>query len=143
MIPFRGKVLLMMLAVVLALSVGETLVARGMKQAGDAGEWRSQLRAALGNGHVLSGTVLLIISLALYATVLSQADFSFALPLTAASYPLGTLLARVYLHEEVTLVRWIGTLIITVGVAIVGFGDSGRRSDPAHQESQVLSKGRP
>jgi drug/metabolite transporter (DMT)-like permease len=49
---------------------------------------------------------------------------SFALPLTAASYPLSALLARYYLHEHVGTARWLGTLLITVGVAIVAFGDA-------------------
>src|SRR5262249_10275155 len=50
---------------------------------------------------------------------------SFALPLTAASYPLAAIFARFYLHEEVNLSRGLGTLIITVGVAIVVLGEPG------------------
>ena len=53
-----------------------------------------------------------------------RADLSFALPLTAASYPLAALLARFYLREDVGTARWLGTLVITVGVAIVAFGDA-------------------
>ena len=52
---------------------------------------------------------------------LKSADLSFALPLTAASYPLAALLARFYLHEHVSL-RGLGTLVITIGVAIVVLG---------------------
>ena len=50
-------------------------------------------------------------------------DLSLALPLTAASYPLAALLARFYLREDVGTARWIGTLVITAGVAIVAWGD--------------------
>ncbi len=52
------------------------------------------------------------------------ADLSFALPLTAASYPLAALLARFYLHEDIGLARGLGTLVITLGVAIVVLGES-------------------
>jgi drug/metabolite transporter (DMT)-like permease len=55
---------------------------------------------------------------------LRGADLSFALPLTAASYPLGALLSRFYLHEDVGTTRWVGTFVITAGVAIVAFGDA-------------------
>ena len=56
---------------------------------------------------------------------LKSADLSFALPLTAASYPLAALLAKFYLREDVSLARGIGTLLITVGVAVVVLGEPG------------------
>jgi drug/metabolite transporter (DMT)-like permease len=37
---------------------------------------------------------------------------------------LSALLARFYLREDVGTARWVGTLVITVGVAIVAFGDA-------------------
>jgi uncharacterized membrane protein len=54
---------------------------------------------------------------------LRGADLSFALPLTAGSYPLAALLAKYYLHEDVGTWRWVGTFLITVGVALVALGD--------------------
>ena len=48
----------------------------------------------LRNGWVLIGFALLLAHLGLYMLALKDADLSFALPLTAASYPLGALLAR-------------------------------------------------
>ena len=59
---------------------------------------------------------------------LSGSDLSFALPLTAASYPLAALLAKYYLHENVGTVRWIGTFLITLGVALVVLGDTAPRT---------------
>ena len=56
---------------------------------------------------------LLVAHLGLYMLALKRADLSFALPLTAASYPLAALLARFYLHEDVSLSRGLGTLVIT------------------------------
>ena len=61
----------------------------------------------------------------LYMYALKSADLSFVLPLTAISYLLGAALARFYLHETVTPTRWIGALIITAGVVVVGLGESG------------------
>jgi uncharacterized membrane protein len=120
---------LVMLAAVAALSVGETFVARGMRQAGGSatGFW-SGARAAAGNGWVVAGAVLLALHLGLYAAALSIADLSLVMPLTAASYPLGALLARFFLHEDVNPARWIGTAVITVGVAVVAWGEA--RSAP-------------
>jgi drug/metabolite transporter (DMT)-like permease len=65
-----------------------------------------------------------ILLIMLAAVVALAADLSFALPLTAASYPLAAVLARFYLREDVGTARWLGTLVITAGVAIVALGDS-------------------
>jgi drug/metabolite transporter (DMT)-like permease len=120
----RGRVLIIMLIAVVALAVGETLLSKGMKQAGRGGDGWAQLAAGvIRSGWIWSGLILLIIHVGLYMLALKEADLSLALPLTAASYPLAALLARFYLREEVGTSRWIGTLVITVGVAIVALGD--------------------
>ncbi len=120
----RGRILLIMLAAVAALTLGETALAKGMKQnSGIGGGWPAQAMAVVRNGWVVAGIVLLGLHLLLYLIALRRVDLSFALPLTAASYPLSALLARFYLREDVGTTRWIGTLIIAIGVAIVAFGE--------------------
>jgi drug/metabolite transporter (DMT)-like permease len=120
----RGRILIIMLIAVVALAVGETLLSKGMKQAGRGGDGWAQLAAGvIRSGWIWSGLILLIIHVGLYMLALKGTDLSLALPLTAASYPLAALLARFYLREEVGTSRWIGTLVITAGVAIVALGD--------------------
>ncbi|HZW31230.1 MAG TPA: EamA family transporter [Isosphaeraceae bacterium] len=121
----RVQVLVIMLAAVVALALGETALAKGMKQTVRVeGSWAELALAILGNGWVLAGSTLLVVHLGLYLLALRRADLSFALPLTAASYPLSALLARFYLREDVGTARWLGTLLITAGVAIVVLGDA-------------------
>lgn len=120
----RGRILIIMLIAVVALAVGETLLSKGMKQAGRGGDgWAHQAAGVIRNGWIWAGLILLIVHVGLYMLALKDADLSLALPLTAASYPLAALLARFYLREEVGTTRWIGTLVITAGVAIVALGD--------------------
>jgi uncharacterized membrane protein len=83
--------------------------------------------AAVRSGWVWAGIALLVVHVGLYMAALSAADLSFVLPLTAASYPLAAILSKFYLHEQVNLTRWVGTLIITVGVAIVAVGEAADR----------------
>jgi len=116
----------LMLAAVAALGVGEAFVARGARQAGRSAAssgWWSGAKAAAGNGWVAGGVALLAVHLVLYATALATADLSLVMPLTAASYPLGALLSRFFLHEEVDLSRWLGTAVIAAGVAVVAWGE--------------------
>lgn len=123
----KWKVIVVMLLATLAVSLGETLLAKGMKATNTVGPggW-SQLRAVL-NWAVICGTLLMTAYFGLYMLALKWADLSFVLPLTAISYLLGATLARFYLHEHVTRTRWIGAVIITIGVIVVGFGESAGR----------------
>jgi drug/metabolite transporter (DMT)-like permease len=115
-----------MLVAVLALAVGEALLSKGMKQIGRAGGgWLDQGLAVVRNAWIGTGLVLMILHVGLYMLALEGADLSFALPLTAASYPLAALLARFYLREDVGTARWLGTFLITAGVAIVALADVG------------------
>jgi uncharacterized membrane protein len=52
--------------------------------------------------------------------LLSVADLSFVLPVTAVGYVLTTLLGRIFLHEQVSTRRWIAVLLIFLGTAVVG-----------------------
>jgi drug/metabolite transporter (DMT)-like permease len=119
----RGRILLIMFVSVVALAAGEIALSKGMKQIGRVeGAWTAQALAVLWNGWIAIGLILLVSHLGLYMLALKRADLSFALPLTAASYPLSALLAQFYLHEKVGPARWAGTIVITVGVAIVALG---------------------
>ena len=120
----RGRILIIMLIAVVALAVGETLLSKGMKQAGRRGDgWEQQAALVVRSGWIWAGLLLMIVHVGLYMLALKGADLSLALPLTAASYPLAALLAQFYLREDVGTARWIGTLVITAGVAIVALGD--------------------
>jgi drug/metabolite transporter (DMT)-like permease len=142
----RGTVLLIMLVAVVALAGGETALAKGMKQIDRLqGGWADQAFALFRNGWIVAGLALLIAHLGLYMLALKSADLSYALPLTAASYPLAALLARFYLHEDVSSSRVIGTLLITVGVAVVVLGEPGgplSRPQPAQAAPSPAPPGR-
>ncbi|MHC5541384.1 hypothetical protein ACYOEI_24450, partial [Singulisphaera rosea] len=98
----RAWILLIMLVAVLALSVGETFLSKGMKQTAEAPPgWRPQAIAIVGNGWIWAGGGLLVIHVGLYMAAMRGADLSFVLPLTAASYPLAAILAKYFLHEDV------------------------------------------
>ena len=125
MTPEKWRVVGLIQLATLAVSVGEALLAKGMKQTNQSSpELFAQLRAML-NPAVISGTLLMAAYFILYMLALKHADLSFVLPFTAISYLLGAVLAKYFLHETVTPSRWIGALIITLGVVVVGFGEGG------------------
>lgn len=114
---------LVLLAVVIFGATGDTLLSRGMKEVGEIhlNDWH-QLIYAIGNPWVLGGIVLLLGFFASYLTALSWADLTYVLPATAIGYVVLALFAKFYLHENVTLLRWAGILLITAGVGFVATG---------------------
>lgn len=126
----KAKVLVIMLFAVISVSVGETLLAKGMKASTSVtGSVWTQFMGVL-NRHTLTGSMLMMFFFWLYAYSLRRADLSFVLPITALSYLLGALLAKHYLGETVTATRWLGVAIITVGVIVVGLGESSGQKIP-------------
>ena len=76
------------------------------------------LRAML-NPFVAIGIAMLILVTLMRLALLSLADLSFIVPLTASGYIVSTLLGKFFLHEQVTLARWTGILLIFAGTVIV------------------------
>ena len=74
---------------------------------------------AMANAWVMVGIVLLVAWLVFQLSLLSWADLTFVLPITASSYVLAALLGAIWLGEHVSLSRWAGILLIFGGVALV------------------------
>jgi drug/metabolite transporter (DMT)-like permease len=51
--------------------------------------------------------------------LLTIADLSFAVPVTAITYVLETVLAKYVLKEHVNWLRWAGASLVVSGVALV------------------------
>ena len=95
------------------------------------------LVAAVFTPWVAAGIALLIGFFASYLTALSWADLTFVLPATAFGNVIVALLSRFWLHEPISIARWCGILLITLGVGFVAQGPS--RTEPA-LETNLLAK---
>jgi len=65
------------------------------------------------------GIVMLILALLVRLALLSVADLSFVLPMTAVGYVLAALMGKVFLHEVVSPQRWLAVALIFAGTALV------------------------
>jgi drug/metabolite transporter (DMT)-like permease len=74
---------------------------------------------AFANPYVSAGILMLVMSLLTRMALLSIADLSVVLPLTAVGYIFSTLLGKVFLGEQVSVEHWIGTVLVFLGVAVV------------------------
>jgi uncharacterized membrane protein len=69
---------------------------------------------------VAIGVALLIVWTLTHMALLSWADLSYVMPVTAMGYVVTAFAARVFLGESVSIARWIGIVLVTAGVTLVG-----------------------
>src|SRR5438046_8117837 len=120
----RIKTLVMVLAMVVCANAGDLMLKRGMSDIGAVQLTVSGLaqafRLTVTSGTIWVGILFLTGFMLSYMTVLSWADYSYVMPAGAFGYALLTLLAVVFLHEPVSLRRWVGVVLICLGVLVVG-----------------------
>jgi len=120
----RFKTLVMVLLMVVCANVGDLMLKRGMLQIGavqmtPSGIWLALL-STIHNATIWLGILFLIGFTFCYMTAVSWADYSYVMPAGAFGYAVQTMLAVVILHEAVSAHRWIGVVLIVVGVLLVG-----------------------
>jgi fucose 4-O-acetylase-like acetyltransferase len=104
-------------------AIGDVLLSRGMKQVGAVTfDNLGALIHAIFNPWIAIGIVFLIAFFVSYLSALSFADLTYVLPATSVSYIAMALLARFYLHEQVSWIRWSGILLIALGVGFIARG---------------------
>jgi drug/metabolite transporter (DMT)-like permease len=116
---------LILIAVMLTASVGDTLLSHGMAQVGPVSlAHLGLLITAMKNPWVIVGILCLLGFFASYLTALSWADLTFVLPSTAFGYVVVALLSKFWLQEQISIYRWLGILFIVCGVGFVANGPS-------------------
>ncbi len=127
--------------VALCAPLGDTCLSRGMTHLPPITlAHPGTLIAAVFTPWIAVGIALLIGFFASYLTALSWADLTFVLPATAFGNVIVAFLARFWLHEPISVQRWAGIVLITVGVGFVAHGPSLTESaapDIALEEEQV------
>ena len=118
------KTLVLVLIAGLLGGTGHVLLSKGMKTIGDlteapAARVGGMVGRTVSNPWVLTGVVLQASFFFLYLTLLSRADVSKILPMTAFDYIVVALLAQMFLAEPVTAARWTGIGFIVLGVFLV------------------------
>ena len=70
------------------------------------------------NPFVAAGITMLVFWLLTRMALMSWADLSFVLPVTASAYVLVALVGHFFLHDHISGLRWLGILLITGGVVL-------------------------
>ncbi len=116
------KTYILLLIAVVCQAMGNVLLSKGMKQVASALEKGNVLSCvvdALGSPMIWSGTALVFVFFIIFAAALSWADLSFVLPSLSVEVIVNVAFAQLFLDEAVSIVRWIGVLLVSCGVILV------------------------
>jgi uncharacterized membrane protein len=86
---------------------------------------------------VALGLLLLVVWLMMRMALLSWADLSYVVPVTAVGYVLVALVGKVLLNEQITMKRWTGIGLIVAGVALVGGGSAPQTAHPRPKTAEA------
>jgi uncharacterized membrane protein len=114
--------------IVVAGTGGELCVSRAMKVVGEAPSFnpKQMLRVilrALTVPWMWIGIGMMAVAFFALLGALSLYNVSFVVPVTALSYVAGAFGGVTFLRERVTPARWLGVLLVAVGVTLVFFGN--------------------
>ena len=107
--------------VVVSNTIGTLLLGRGMRQMPDfaPGGLFKYISLFITNPWIVSGIALLMVWMVAQLSMFTWADLSYVLPVTASYYVLTALLSRLFIAERISATRWVGIVIISLGVMLV------------------------
>jgi drug/metabolite transporter (DMT)-like permease len=106
---------------------GELCVSRAMKVVGETKSFRPAevarvIRKALRVPWMWMGLGMMAVAFFALLGALSIYNVSFVVPVTALSYVAGALGGVTFLGERVSRQRWLGVLLVAIGVTLVFLG---------------------
>jgi drug/metabolite transporter (DMT)-like permease len=114
--------------IVVAGTGGELCVSRAMKVVGEAPSFHPRqmvkvILRALAVPWMWIGVGMMAVAFFALLGALSLYNVSFVVPVTALSYVAGAFGGVTFLRERVTPQRWLGVLLVAIGVTLVFFGN--------------------
>ena len=128
--------LLVILLIGLAFeSAGVVMLKKGITQIGEVkavsvSEVTRAVAAGATNPRILLGVFFEALFFASLLILMAKSDISFLWPLTGLSFVFATFAAMMFLHEQVSLVRWAGVVLIMFGAALISYSEHARK-EPA------------
>jgi drug/metabolite transporter (DMT)-like permease len=124
-----GSVVLILLAVLLGVA-GELLLKAGIDSVGELhlsgfNQIVTTVKDVFTHPRIILGFIAYGTASLMWLVVLSRFDLSFAYPMLALTYVFVPLAAKFFLHESIPAGRWLGIVVVIVGVVIVAWYGQG------------------
>ncbi len=114
----------LVLLIVASNACGDLLNTKGMRRYGEVRDFHPRALAATvatlaRNPLIVAGVTAMAVAFFALMALLSIAGLSFAVPATASSYVVETVLAKYVLRERIGWRRWAGACLVTLGVLLL------------------------
>lgn len=118
------RLILMLIFFICCSTGGEIAMTHGMKQVGEPESFRPMtllrfIKKAISSGWIWFALPLLAASFYSLLILLSWAPLSVVIPASASNYVVGTFGAKYLLREQVSPKRWMGVIMVCIGVTLV------------------------
>lgn len=123
-----SKIICILLLALVFEAVGVVFLSKGLKEIGEVSQitpaevGRLISRGAT-NRSILVGILFEAIFFGALLYLLSQRDVSLIWPLTSLGFVITALSAKIFLHEQVSWVRWAGVMLIVIGAGLVTWSE--------------------
>ncbi|HVB34242.1 MAG TPA: EamA family transporter [Patescibacteria group bacterium] len=136
------KTAIFLIVVVTTGPLGAVFLREGMKHAHLLAGWNPMIlvqisRMILTNGEVWLGIGSRIVCALAFMCMLSWADYSFVNPASSVSYVIAVFMGWAMLGEVVPPGRWIGAILICLGVLFIGKTPA-RTTEPEEKSGNAL-----
>jgi multidrug transporter EmrE-like cation transporter len=120
----RTEIIALLGIAIVSQAIGNVLLSQGMKSISEGSptiwsDWLAVALQAVRTPSILFGVGFLIMFFVLFATTLSRADLSFVLPAISSEVIVNVAFANYFLQETVSTTRWLGVVLISIGVVLV------------------------
>src|SRR5207248_4035294 len=110
---------ILVLVVIVTNVLGNVSLSHGMREVGRiVSASPADYLKAFANPWTVLGICILVVWIISDLALLSRADLSFVLPVTASAYVLVALAGHFLLHERISAQRWVAIVVITLGVVL-------------------------
>lgn len=132
---FKKKVTLKILLLLIASDILETTVHFFFKKStlsfshGQVTDFASAIvffQTVFSSGFLWAGLLTVAAVFIIWSMVLSKIDLSVAVPIASFSYILVPVVSIIFLHEQITPLRWLGVLFVLTGVVLVSLSSKER-----------------
>jgi drug/metabolite transporter (DMT)-like permease len=141
------KLITVVLVALFFEAIGVVFLSKGLKEIGalkdpNLAGVADLVGRAVCNRYILSGVFFEALFFIGLLYLISKADVSFVWPLTSLSFVITALAAKIYLHEQISSLRWAGVCLIMMGAALITWTERTKRSEghpsaPAQASEQV------
>ncbi|MCX5699271.1 MAG: EamA family transporter [Candidatus Omnitrophica bacterium] len=132
---FKKKVTFKILLLLIASDILETTVhfffkkstlAPGYGQVTDLTSAVVFFKVVFSSVFLWAGLLTVVAVFIIWSMVLSKIDLSVAVPIASFSYILVPVVSIIFLHEQITALRWLGVFFVLAGVILVSLSSQER-----------------